>query len=316
MVEDVIVIGGGFAGLSAALYLARSNRKVLVLDSGEPRNRFASHSHGVLALDGIAPMEMLRIARAQLLSYPNARFLSKKVSAVHKKSSDDRPFFAVETEDKESYSSRRLILAMGIVDQLPDIPGLKERWGKSVFHCPYCDAYELGGGPIGVLAVSLPSSSSAVEYAKLLTDWGEIIFFPNGCFELDQPARDDLTKRKVKINEHDIVSLEGSTSSYSGDGKLDRTVVVLDDGSRVELRAVFIETHFRVATSFAQDLGCDFKETARGLILKTDDWKQTSVPGVFAAGDLARSGQSIPYASADGALAAVGCHQSLLGEEH
>lgn len=299
--RDVIIIGGSFAGLAAALYLARARRDVLVIDSGEPRNRFSAHSHGVFALDGQPGSELLATAKSQLLMYPTARFLSRKVSRVSKREG----FFEVETEkQQEHFQSRRLILATGLIDELPSIPGLRERWGKSIFHCPYCDGYEIGGGPIGVIA-TLPLS---VHFAKLITDWGDVTLFTNGAITLDQESRDGLTRRGVRIEERKIVGIVGS----SNDG-LDG--VSLSDGSKIGVKAIFIASLFRMAAPFARDLGCVQTQTPRGHLVQTDESKMTSVRGVYAAGDMARTTHSITFATSDGVTAGVSAHQSLVMEE-
>ena len=271
----------------------------MVIDSGEPRNRFSAHSHGVFALDGQPGSELLATAKSQLLKYHTARFVSKKASRASKK----EDFFEVETEDKERFRSRRLILATGLIDELPSIPGIRERWGKTVFHCPYCDGYEIGGGPIGVIA-TLPLS---VHFAKLITDWGNVTLFTNGTITLDQDSRDGLTKKGVRIEERKIVGIDGP---FDG---LDR--VSLNDGSKMSLKAIFIASLFRMAAPFADDLGCAHTQTPRGDLVQTDESKMTSVPGVYAAGDIARTTHSIPFATSDGVTAGVSAHQSLVMEE-
>ncbi|HVH15343.1 MAG TPA: NAD(P)/FAD-dependent oxidoreductase [Candidatus Angelobacter sp.] len=299
--EDVIIIGGSFAGLTAALYLARARRDVLVIDSGEPRNRYSAHSHGVFALDGQPGSELLATAKSQLLKYPTARFVSKKASRASKK----QGFFEVETEgDKERFQSRRLILATGLVDELPSIPGLRERWGKSIFHCPYCDGYEIEGGQIGVIA----TRPLSVHFAKLITDWGDVTLFTNGAITMDQDSRDGLTRKGVRIEERKIVGIDGPLVDAL-DG------VNLIDGSRVSLKAIFIASLFRMGAPFARDLGCVHTHTPRGDLVQTDESKMTSIPGVYAAGDMSRTTHSIPFATADGVTAWVSAHQSLVMEE-
>ena len=167
MVYDVVIVGGSYAGLSAGLQLARGRRKVLVIDAGLRRNRFAQHSHGFLGQDGRAPGDIAAQARAQLLAYPNVEWVDQ--SAV--KAGQCAEGFAVVTADGQRFAARRLIIATGMVDVLPEIPGLAERWGKHVFHCPYCHGYELDGGPIGVLAARIgprgpPNSSSRTRVLR------------------------------------------------------------------------------------------------------------------------------------------------------
>jgi thioredoxin reductase len=297
---DVIIIGGSFAGLTAALYLARARRSVLVLDSREPRNRYSSHSHGVFALDGKPGSELLEVGRAQLAKYPTATQLQLKVTRITKESN----LFHVETEDKQHFQSRKLILATGLIDERPDLQGLEERWGKTIFHCPYCDGYEIGGGSIGVIA-TLPVLS--VHVAKLLTDWGNVTFFVSDAIKLDNASRNSLAKKGVSIEERKITRLEGLV-----EGPIQ---VVLGDGARIEVKSIFIVTKFRMAAPFAKELGCALISTPRGEMVQTDDWKMTTVNGVYAAGDISRMMHSIPFATADGAIAGAGAHQSLVAEE-
>ena len=301
--QEVVVVGGSFAGLSAALYLARARRRVLVLDSGAPRNRFAAHSRGVFALDGRPGSELLETARSQLASYSTARFVATKVRRVSKAAANAR--FEVETEDRMTFECRRVILATGLVDEIPGIPGMEARWGTSVFHCPYCDGYELGGGPIGVLA-TLPLS---VHLAKIITDWGKVTLFTNGTIRLDASDRAGLSRNAVDIEEGKVAALEGSS-----EGTLD--YVHLSDGRKVEAKALFIATLYRQAAPFASELGCELVENPRGILVKTDESKMTTVPGVYATGDMARLTHSIPFATSDGVTAGVAAHQSLIAEEH
>jgi len=297
---DVIIVGGSFAGLSAALQLARARRNVLILDSGEPRNRYSSYSHGVFALDGRPGSELLEVGRSQLSEYPTATLLHNKATHVSRKGH----LFQVETGDLQRFQSRRLILATGLIDEPPEIPGLKERWGKAIFNCPYCDGYEIGGGSIGVIA-TLPALS--VHFAKLITDWGDVTFFVNDAIKLDQTSRDSLTKKGVRIEERKMTRFEGHI-----DGPVE---VIFSDGTKAEVKSIFVATKFRMASPFAKELGCALISTPRGEIVQTDEWKMTSVSGVYAAGDISRTIHKIPFATADGAIAGVGVHQSLVADE-
>jgi thioredoxin reductase len=175
---DVIIVGGSYAGMAAALQLVRARRKVLVIDAGQRRNRFASSSHGFLTRDGESPDAIAAEAKKQLLAYPTVTWEGgKAVSAAGKVDA-----FSVEAEKGETYEARRLILATGITDILPDIPGLVERWGKTVFHCPYCHGYELNEGRLGVLA----TGPLSVHQALMIPDWGKTTFFTNSVCSPDE----------------------------------------------------------------------------------------------------------------------------------
>ncbi|WP_373049108.1 NAD(P)/FAD-dependent oxidoreductase [Vulgatibacter sp.] len=296
MLQDAIVIGGSFAGLSAAMMLARARRAVLVIDAGAPRNRFAERSHGVLAQDGRPGGAILADARRQLAAYPTATLAQGRVVAI----SGADGAFVVETEDGAAARGRKVLLATGIVDELPELPGLAERWGSSVLHCPYCHGYEVGGGAIGVLG-TMPAS---VHHAALLADWGTITFFPNGIVDLDEEARALLARRNVRIEERLVAGVEGPGRELEA--------VLLEDGSSVKARALFVATRARMASPLADALGCAFDETPIGPLLHTDAQKQTSVPGVYAAGDAAHFPSNVMLAAADGVLAGVGLHQALV----
>jgi hypothetical protein len=177
-VFDVIIVGGSYAGMAAALQLARGRRDVLVIDAGVRRNRFADTSHGVLGQDGKEPSDIVSTAKAQLTTYPNVSWVDGTVVSVGQ-SGDG---FVVRTKEERSMTAKQLVLATGVRDELPEIPGLAERWGKFVFHCPYCHGYELDQGPLGVLA----TSEASMHQALLIPEWGPTTFFTNGVFEPDE----------------------------------------------------------------------------------------------------------------------------------
>ncbi len=200
---DAIVIGGSFAGLSAAMQLARACRSVCVVDAGLPRNRFASAIHGFFGRDGADPVEVAREGRERLSVYPT-------VTLVHGVATSAEPDlaggFRVRLESGEALSARKLVLAFGVSDVLPDMPGLAERWGKSVLFCPYCHGYEFRGERQGVLAVGPISSHQAIVVA----DWGPVTFFLNGRDGLDEAARGQLARRGVAIEPARIAALVGA----------------------------------------------------------------------------------------------------------
>jgi thioredoxin reductase len=296
MIYDAIVIGGSYAGLSAATYVARARRSVLIVDDGRPRNRFSDHAHGVLTQDGRSGREILEAARSQVAAYPTVAFRS--ASAVAARAEGDG--FTVELADGASVEAYGLVLASGVVDVLPELPGLAERWGRSVLHCPYCHGYEVAGKHLGVLA----SGPMSVHQASLIADWGDVTLFTDGKVELDAAAWSLLRRRSVEVEPVPVKQLEGTAQALSG--------VRLEDGRMVAIAALFVGAPVRVASVLASQLGCAFEETPIGSLVRTDGWKQTSVVGVYAAGDMARMVHSITMASADGVLAGVGVHQSLI----
>jgi len=297
MTFDAIVVGGSFAGLSAALILARARRAVAVIDSGLPRNRFAAHSHGVLGQDGIAGAELLRNAKAQLLDYPSVRWISDTVTGAQATVDG----FAVATDSGETWATRKLLLATGIADRLPALPGLAERWGHGVVHCPYCHGYEIGGGAIGLLG----GHEKSVTMAALLADWGQVTLFAHGMTLQDEElAR--LQRRNVRIETSAVVALEGEAPALSA--------ALLADGRRVDLRALFVTAQQHMGTPLVEQLGCDLEQSPLGVLIKVDAGKQTSVPGIYAAGDATVVG-NISLASAEGVRAGVSLHHALVEED-
>lgn len=299
---DVIIIGGSFAGLSAALQLARTRRPIAVIDAGMPRNRFAARAHGVLAQDGKSGSAILAEARAQLAAYPNVSQLTGTVRQATPGSSG-KLAFSVSLDDGQLIAGRRLILATGVRDVLPQLPGVAERWGQTVLHYPYCHGYEIGGGPIGVLG-RLPAS---VHQASLIADWGDVTLFTSGMPPLDDDALQLLARRNVALESTAVMAVEGNVPAISG--------ARLADGRLLPLRALFLAAPVQQASALAQQLGCVLEEGMMGPIVQVDAMKMTSVPGVHAAGDAARAMANITFAMADGVMAAVGAHHALIMED-
>lgn len=292
---DTIIIGGSFAGLSAALYLGRASRSVCVLDTRAPRNRFASASHGVFAQDGSDPMTMLATMRAQVAAYPTVRFVDEAaVDAVHVNNA-----FSVTLTKGEVVSGTTLLLAFGITDILPDLPGVAERWGKSVIHCPYCHGYEFNGKRLGVLNLS-PMS---VHQASLIPEWGPTTFFLNGG-AIEQDAAADLVRRGVTIEPAPIERLVGEGAAPFA--------IRLSNGNEQPLDALFIGPPYRFSSDIAERLGCAIEAGQLGSSVTVDEMKATNVAGVFAAGDITRSGHTVTFACADGVMAALAIHRSLI----
>ncbi len=300
MTHDVIVVGGSFAGLSAATQLARAKRKVLVIDAGKPRNRFAAAAHGFLAQDGIPPAEILDTARRQLGAYPTVSFVhGEAVSAAREDGG-----FAIDLASGRREIGRRLILATGVVDHLPGVDGLAERWGRTVFHCPYCHGYELGDGPVAVLAVGPVS----MHHAMMLPDWAPTTFFINGAFEPDAGERQALQARGVTIVEAPVEAV-----TDTDDGGI---AVHLAGDRRKTFRGLFVASRMEMAAPLAATLGCAVERGPLGEYIRTNDIRETSVPGILACGDTARMAGSVPLAVADGAMAGVAAHRSLIFEMH
>jgi thioredoxin reductase len=293
---DALVVGGSFAGLSAAMQLARARRRLLVVDAGLPRNRFAHASHGFLGQDGRAPAAILETARGQVLAYPTAEL--REDEATRAEAGDGG--FEVALASGATVRARRLVLATGVIDDLPDLPGLRERWGKSVLHCPYCHGFEVAGGRLGVLA----TGEGNVHQALLLPDWSsDVTLFTNGAFEPSEEQLEKLAARGVRVEGRVVAEVLGEGEALAG--------VRLHGGEVVPLDALFTASRTRLAGPLAAQLGCELEDGPFGPVIRTDANKETTVRGVFAAGDAARPKHNATWASADGVTAGISAHQSL-----
>lgn len=294
--DDVIIVGGSFAGLTAAMQLGRARRKVTLLDSGLPRNRFAAHSHGVLGHDGKAPGDILAAGRAELAAYPTVRIIDTKAVAASGAVDD----FSITSDGGETLRARRLVLTYGISDQMPDLPGFAESWGKSVLHCPYCHGFEVGDQRLGLLYVA-PFS---LHMASLLLDWSSnLTLFADGK---DIPAedRDRLAARGVTIIDPKVTALENSAGQLSA--------ITVADGSAIGLDALFAHPRNAPSANLHTQLGVDMVETPLGVATLLLERQATSVPGIYAGGDLASGMHSVPLALSSGSMAGVAAHQSML----
>lgn len=304
---DVIIIGAGFAGLSAAMQLARARKQICIIDAGLSRNRFAAASHGFFGLDGKSPDEISRLAIGQIRAYPTVSIVHGMAKAASRLGPDtagtgneDNNRFKVSLDDGRRFQARRLILATGVVDTLPDIPGLITRWGKTVLHCPYCHGYEVRDRELGVLATGPMSTHQAM----MIPDWGPTTFFTQGKYEPEPEIRTQMDARGIAIEQSPIVELIGAAP--------DLEAVKLADGRSMPIQALFAGPTVSMTNPLAEMLGCAFEEGFAGPFIKVDASQETSIPGVFAAGDAATARHNATLASAAGVLAGVGVHQSLI----
>ncbi|TWI69684.1 thioredoxin reductase [Pseudoduganella lurida] len=299
---DVIIVGGGFAGLSAALPLARARRSVLLVDAGQPRNRFAAASHNLVGHDGRAPAEIRADARRQLAVYPTVAFADGQASAAVR--ADGGFLVGIGTPGGTRHErGRRLILATGVRDELPAIASLWERWGSTVIHCPYCHGYEVAGRAIGVLG----GGAMGAHKAALLPDWGPTTWFTGGDEEGDGALAALLDERGVRIERTPVVALLGEAPDLQS--------ACLADGRIVPLGALLVSPRTQPATPLAAQLGCAFDEGPTGPHVRVDERRRTTVPGVYAAGDVTQPMHSAVLAAAEGVLAGVHAHQSLVFPE-
>ncbi len=298
MQHDAIVIGGSFAGLSAAIHIARARRSVCVVDAGSPRNRFADASHGFFGQDGSEPRAMIAGARAQLQRYPTVSIVAGEAIGASAVAGG----FKVALASGETLTAAKLVLAFGISDVLPELPGLPERWGKSVLHCPYCHGFEFADGRLGVLQ-TMPMSA---HQALLIADWGPTTLYLNGGDMPDAAMQAKLARRHVAIEPAQVVALRGKQTALSS--------LLLADGREAPIDALYLAPRSRLNSSVAEQLGCALDDGPFGPVIRTDAAKLTTVPGVYAAGDAARAPHNATWAAADGVTAGVSLHQSLVFE--
>ncbi|MCK4228117.1 NAD(P)/FAD-dependent oxidoreductase [Enterobacter asburiae] len=295
--NDVIIIGGSFAGLAAALQLGRARRKVTVLDTGRQRNRFAGRSHGLLGHDHKPPQDILVEARQQLARYPTIKLVNARAESVSGTLDD----FCVVTDDNENLRARRLILSYGVADQMPDIPGFAEGWGTSIIPCPYCDGFEVADQHWG-LVWSGPQSHNQV---RLFHDWTDrLTVFGNG-HDITLDIRADLAARQVPI-------VDGRISEIEPYGSHSATIKI-ETGPDVSVDILFAHPRTRPSASLHDVLGLSTVNTPTGIALKTDEHRETSIPGIYAAGDLANPGiPSVTTAVWQGTMAGIFAQQSML----
>jgi thioredoxin reductase len=294
---DCIIVGAGPAGLSAALILGRCRRRVLVCDAGRPRN-YASHElHGFLSRDGISPAELLKVGREQLGRYASVEL--REIEVVNAKCESDT--FEVTLADGNSVRSRKLLLATGVVDRIPEIEGLREMYGRSVFHCPYCDGWERRDQPIAVYG----SGEHGLGLALELTVWGrDLVLCTNGPSGLEEKDLKRLRLHGIEVREEPIARLEGD------DGMLRE--IVFTSGERLRRDALFFSTGNYQRSELPLKLGCDFTE--KGAV-QTGKYEITARPGLYVAGDASEAVQLAIIAAAEGASAAFAINTDLLKED-
>lgn len=294
---EVIIVGGSSAGLSAALVLGRARRRVLVYDHGQPCNRFSHASHGFLTRDGVAPADLLAIGREQLAPYTTVDIRSAVVNAVYRHEGG----FRVETADGEHADARKVILATGIRDQLPALEGIEQLWGKSVFHCPYCDGWEVRDQPLVVYG----EDEGLYHQAHMLLQWSRLLTVcTGGKLAIAPEQRAFFARHNVHVIETPIARLEGT------DGNLAH--MVFGDGSTLDSRVMFIRPIRQQHYPLVAMLGCAINENG---VVQIDALGRTSVESIYAAGDLSNSIRSVAASVAQGSSAAAGVNYDLIMED-
>ena len=295
---DVIIVGAGPAGLSAALILGRCRRTVLICDNGKPRNAASRALHGYLTRDGVDPRDFRSVGRGELARYETVHL--KDIAATDA-TCEEGGRFTVTLADGSIARSRKLLVATGVCDNLPEIDGIEELYGRSVFHCPYCDGWELRDQPIAIYGKALRGVGLSLE----LTAWSrDLVLCTDGPGGIDDEDRARLDRNGIRIREERVIALQGR------DGILER--IVFNAGEPVARRAMFFTTGQSQRSELATRLGCEVSD--KGTV-RTGKYESTHLPGLYVAGDASRAVQWVIVAAAEGAEAAFAINTDLIQED-
>lgn len=294
---DAIIIGGSFAGLSAAMCLGRALRKVLVIDSGNPCNRFASHTQNLITHDGESPKSISEKAKTQAMAYPSVQFIEAIASSAQKVDG----FFEIGTQDGRVFHAKKLIFATGVTDLMPEIPGFPECWGISILHCAYCHGYEAKGKKTGIIA----NGDLAFELSKMVRHWtDDLTIFTNGKAVFS-------TAELEKLRQHDIIVCDKEIQSIAHE-KGQVSHIVFKDGSKENIAALYAHPHTQQQCDLFAKLGCKINEHN---CIETDVFQKTNTYGIYAAGDCSSVGRAVSVAIASGTVAAMFLNKEMIDED-
>ncbi len=297
---DVLIVGGGAAGLSAGLVLARARRSVLIGDAGRPRNAPAAHMQGFLGSDGLPPSELLAAGRREVLGY-GAELRGGTVTGLSLLDNPDRPArFEAVFDQGEPVRARRVLVTTGLQDELPEIPGLAERWGRDVLHCPYCHGYEVRDQPVGVVG----GTDEAVVHAQLIRQWTHAVtYFAHGS-TLTAEQRERFEARGIRVVGDTVAGLVVDADRLRG--------VRLKAGEIIPVSAVFVRPRFVPRSALLTRLGCAVDAAGWPVV---DATGRTSQPGVWAAGNAANPRAQVITAAGEGSAAAIAINNDLVEED-
>jgi thioredoxin reductase len=290
---DVIIVGGSYAGMSAALALGRSLRKIMIIDSGAPCNISTPQAHNLLGHDGISPTELSAVNKREVLKYPTVNFLNDTVETA----TNYGDWFELTTREGQELQARKILFATGVRDEMPQIEGFEACWGTSVLHCPYCHGYEFRDRRTAIIA----DGKTAFEFAELISNWTNKLFLvTNGEADLDQDQYRILADKDIKVIQTKIERLE----------HIDKQLRCIHfvDGTSLDVEAAYARPHMKQHCNLPETLGCEFQN----LHIKVDQYQQTSVPGVFAAGDNCSPLRSLSNAIAAGGVAGAFINKELV----
>ncbi|WP_243061047.1 NAD(P)/FAD-dependent oxidoreductase [Nocardioides sp. SR21] len=306
---DVVIVGGGAAGLSAALVLTRARRRVAVVDSGQPRNAPAAHMQGFLGSDGLPPTDLLAAGREEVAGYGGHLIsgVAATITACEQTGVHERRAFIVTLEDGHHLRARRVLVTTGLHDEVPDVPGVRERWGRDLLHCPYCHGYEVRDQPLGVLADADGDGQTlgqALAHAHLVRQWSDdVVFFANGQ-TVSVAAREQLVARAIGFVPEKVTRLVVDDDRVVG--------VELAGGGFVPRSAVFVRPSFVPNDTLLAELGCATNATGWVTV---DGTGRTSVPGVWAAGNAVNPRAQVITAAGEGSAAAIAINGDLVDED-
>ncbi len=293
---DIIIIGGSYAGLAAAMALGRALRNVLVIDSGKPCNRQTPHSHNFLTQDGKTPKEISTLAKQQVSAYNTISFFDGFATKGLKTDKG----FEIQTEMADNFSATKLVFATGIKDIMPEIVGFSECWGISVLHCPYCHGYEVKNEITGILG----NGEYGFEFSKLISNWTkDLTLFTNGASTLTDEQKSELEKHSIEIVEKEIKELEHLNGYLKN--------IIFEDGSKQIVKAIYTRLPFEQNFTIAEQLGCELTEDG---YIKIDAFQKTTTKNVFACGDNATRMRTVANAIAMGTLTGMTVNKELVDE--
>ena len=303
---DVVVVGGGAAGLSAALVLTRARRNVAVVDAGQPRNAPAAHMQGFLGSDGLPPGKLLAAGRAEVTGY-GGHLVPGTVATITECARTGAyalRWFDVTLADGSTLRTRRVLVTTGLRDEVPDIPGVRERWGRDLLHCPYCHGHEVRDQPLGVLGGTPDEIHLAIAHAHLIRQWSDdVVFFTNGTI-LTASQREQLIARAIGVVTEPVTRLVVENDQLSG--------VELESGHVVPRAAVFVRPHFVPNDDLLVHLGCATDDNGWVAV---DATGRTSVHGVWAAGNAVNPRAQVITAAGEGSAAAIAVNNDLVDED-
>ncbi|WP_068783850.1 NAD(P)/FAD-dependent oxidoreductase [Paenibacillus phocaensis] len=292
-IYDAVIIGGGPAGLNAALMLGRARKKAVVIDEGRPRNAVTREAHGFLTRDGIPPGELRQIAKEQIARYPGIAFVEEAAQSV----AGTDGHFHVTTAGGSIFRSKKLLFAVGMKDQPLNVPGLSDVYGKSAFVCPYCDGWELRDEPLVIIS----KGADALHFIPLIAGWtNRFTLCTNGPDGLTEADREELRQHGVPLFDAPIRSIESEQGMVRQ--------VVLEDGTAISCRGIFFRPDLVLGSPLPQTLGCQVSEAGTILV---DEFGRTTVPGVFSAGDAITMRHQAIAAAASGAMTAAALNNEL-----